>query len=327
MDNGRIIGVQEDHSSGYLLGDIYPWKPGDGIVGLMKKIEEGGPVAVLVDDVEIFLVLAYTYEGYELRVVSYFDWGHYLSFELFLGVGHVVFYLFYCDLSASPFSFKYLWGVTTTNFFLEDQSSKINDILLCISFDLFYNKLSEINQIIWFWGRNLRRRFNFWFLVLRFVHFLLFLLNWRDLLLWSLSRIANKKVLHWFFRFLFGFFFFFWHYWGFILVLFERNKIGQVGLWFSFLLFDFFNFYFIFFLWLIIITEKVDELYFVDVRFSLWMKNFFWCIGVSNRFLFRLIFPCIFFFFKFFFDNAEKIIKLIIFLFCNYCVYWEKIFV
>ena len=120
MDDGWIIGVQEDHSSGYLFGDVYPWKPGDRIVGLVKEIEEGRPVAVLVDDVEIFLVLAYSYKGYELRVMSYFDWGHYLSFEFFLGVGHVVFYLFYCDLSAPPFSFKYLWGVSTTDFFLED---------------------------------------------------------------------------------------------------------------------------------------------------------------------------------------------------------------
>ena len=64
MDDRRIIGVQEDHSSGDLFGNIYSWLPGDGIVGLVKKIEEGGSVAVLVDDVEIFLVLAYSYEGY-----------------------------------------------------------------------------------------------------------------------------------------------------------------------------------------------------------------------------------------------------------------------
>ena len=259
--------------------------------------------------------------------MSDFHWSHYLSFEFFLGVGHVVFYLFYCDLSASPFSFEYLWGVSTAYFFLEDQSSKINDILLCVSFDLFYDKLSEIYQIFWLGWRNFRGRFNFWFLAWRFGRFLLFLLNWLDLFLWSFSRITNKKVLHWFFSFLFGIFFSFWHYWCFILVLFERNQIGQVGLWFSFLFFNFFNFCFLFFFWLIIITKEVNKFYFVDIGFRLRMKNFFWCVWESDRFLFRLIFPCIFFFFKFLFDNAEEIIELIMFLLCSYCVYWEKIFV
>ena len=58
MDDGRIIGVKEDHPLGDLFSDVYPGVPRQFIIGLVKEIEEGRASAELIDDVEIFIVLA-----------------------------------------------------------------------------------------------------------------------------------------------------------------------------------------------------------------------------------------------------------------------------
>ena len=58
MDDGRIIGVKEDHPLCDLLGDVYPGVPREFVIGLVKQVEERRASAVLVDDVEVFIVLA-----------------------------------------------------------------------------------------------------------------------------------------------------------------------------------------------------------------------------------------------------------------------------
>lgn len=40
MDDGRIIGVKEDHPLCDLLGDVDPGVPREFIIGLVKKVEE-----------------------------------------------------------------------------------------------------------------------------------------------------------------------------------------------------------------------------------------------------------------------------------------------
>ena len=40
MDDGRVIGMQKYHSSGYLFGYIDSGAPRDILVGLMKQVEE-----------------------------------------------------------------------------------------------------------------------------------------------------------------------------------------------------------------------------------------------------------------------------------------------
>lgn len=58
MDDGRIIGMKEDHAFGYLLGNVNAGVPRQFIIRLVKQIEEGGTSAILIDDIEVLIVLA-----------------------------------------------------------------------------------------------------------------------------------------------------------------------------------------------------------------------------------------------------------------------------
>lgn len=63
VDDGRVVGMQKDHSFGDLLGNIDPRRPGQSIVWLMQEIEEGRPIAELIDYVKVLVVLADSNKG------------------------------------------------------------------------------------------------------------------------------------------------------------------------------------------------------------------------------------------------------------------------
>jgi hypothetical protein len=156
MDDGRIVGMEEDHSFSYLLGNLdsrIPWEP---IIGFMQEIEESGTFAELIDNIEVFVMLADSDESDQLGVMPDLDRSHYLSLELFGGPLriYIIFYLLDCYLSSSPFAFEHLRRVSIPNLLSENQGCEIDDVLLSILLDFFHNELLQIDKIV-FWRRSL----------------------------------------------------------------------------------------------------------------------------------------------------------------------------
>lgn len=134
-------------------------------------------------------------------MMSNFDRCHNLAPKLFLCScwTYIIFNFFNSNLSSSPLAFKYLWRVPKTNFLLKFQCRVINDILLCVFFNLFNNKSFQINKTIGFkiFFSNINL-FYFWYHLFFLLHtFLLlskfwslFILNFMVILLLLLLFIA-----------------------------------------------------------------------------------------------------------------------------------------
>lgn len=232
---------------------------------------------------------------------------HYLSFKLFFAPREVIFDLFYRHFSAPPLPLKHFWRVTIPNFLLEDQSAKVNYVLFCIFSNFFNHKLFQIDDILLFLLR--KRLFGHPTFSLNRLRraFFLFILN--------LMRSIQRNQI-----------FMIWLIWSVPFFLTHTNR--------SFLLFrGSFDQRFTLletllrlFLSLFFVKEKVHQLNFVYVCLIGRIENLFWSI----RFNFHLSFGAFLeflLFFKLFFDNAEKLTKLIIFLILSHCVDREKIFV
>ena len=119
----------------------------------LTKLNKIYSIAILVNNIEILFMLTNSNKSYQLRMVSNFNWSHNLPFKLFFRTRKTIFNFFNCHLSSSPLSFKNLRWITITNFFFENKSTIINNILLGILSHLFNNKLSEIYEILFFWRR------------------------------------------------------------------------------------------------------------------------------------------------------------------------------
>lgn len=99
-------------------------------------------IAIFIYDVEIILVLAYTNQSHQLRMMSYLNGSYYFTLELFFRTGGsaIFLYLLYSHFSASPLTFEHFRGVTVTYLFFKNQTAKLNQILICVAFNLLYNK-------------------------------------------------------------------------------------------------------------------------------------------------------------------------------------------
>lgn len=142
MNDWRLVCMEKEHSLCYLLSDTHSSPPRQRNLRFMQNIEKRCSMTVLTDYIIIILMLSYSYQCDQLRMMTNFHRRHYFPSKLFFSVHrcHIILYFLNCYFPSSPFSFEDFRRVAKSYFLFKFKSRVINNILLCIFFNLFHNK-------------------------------------------------------------------------------------------------------------------------------------------------------------------------------------------